>query len=59
LEDQKWGNDWKYYYNIEPFNYINDKEKEKNILGGEAVLFGDQIDSINFDYKAFPGKFFY
>jgi hexosaminidase len=47
------GDIWKLFYNIEPYDFIT--SKHENFLGGEALLFGDQVDQFNIDYKLWPG----
>ncbi|KAL0484177.1 hexosaminidase [Acrasis kona] len=50
-----WVDTWISFYNIEPYSIANFTQEEKKLLiGGEACMWGEAVDDINFDSRVFP-----
>jgi len=49
----EWVDTWQDFYNSDPYNGITGKNLH-NIIGGEAIMFGEQVDSTNFDSRVWP-----
>ncbi|KAF9124214.1 hypothetical protein BGW39_008386 [Mortierella sp. 14UC] len=45
--------DWQKAYSFNPLQGLNSKESKK-VLGGEALLWGEQVDNTNLDTKLWP-----
>lgn len=45
--------DWQKAYSFNPLQGLNTKESKK-VLGGEALLWGEQVDNTNLDTKLWP-----
>ncbi|KAF9146694.1 hypothetical protein BGX30_010756 [Mortierella sp. GBA39] len=45
--------DWQKVYSFNPLQGLNTKESKK-VLGGEALLWGEQVDNTNLDTKLWP-----
>lgn len=50
LISKKWylddlNNNWEVFYNNDPLSGVDDKEKQKKVLGGEACMWGETVDS--------------
>jgi len=51
----KWGDTWKNFYLNEPLNGLKiTPDQEKLILGGEAAMWGEQVDDTNFESRVWP-----
>jgi len=50
-----WVDTWISFYNIEPNSIGNfTQDEQKLLLGGEACMWGEAVDDINFDSRVFP-----
>nr|CAH8858037.1 unnamed protein product [Trichobilharzia regenti] len=49
-----YGDDWKNYYLINPRNFGGNKEDEKFVIGGEAAMWGEYVDSTNLFSRSWP-----
>jgi hexosaminidase len=49
----EWVDTWQDFYNSDPAAGITGNNV-KNIIGGEAIMFGEQVDSVNFDSRVWP-----
>nr|XP_022328431.1 beta-hexosaminidase subunit alpha-like [Crassostrea virginica] len=42
-----YGQDWRKYYECEPYNFTGSTEQYKNVIGGEACVWAEYIDGTN------------
>lgn len=59
LISKKWylddlDNDWSVFYNNDPLSGIYDEEKQKKVLGGEACMWGESVDTSDFFNTVWP-----
>jgi hexosaminidase len=55
--EYEWENTWHIFYNNEPFmngSTVLPPSMQKLILGGEAAMWGEQVDQANFDSRVWP-----
>ncbi|GAM26161.1 hypothetical protein SAMD00019534_093360, partial [Acytostelium subglobosum LB1] len=45
-------NTWQTFYKADPYNGI--KKNQQNILGGEACMWSEQVNQMNFDTRVYP-----
>ena len=51
----EWVDTWKNFYANDPYTGINASPSQlANIIGGEAAMWGEQVDSVNFDSRVWP-----
>nr|XP_012639105.1 beta-hexosaminidase subunit beta [Microcebus murinus] len=49
-----YGQDWEKYYEVEPLNFAGSQEQKQLVLGGEACLWGEYVDSTNLTPRLWP-----
>ncbi|XP_045141263.1 beta-hexosaminidase subunit beta [Echinops telfairi] len=49
-----YGQDWTKYYEAEPFDFHGTPEQQKRIIGGEACLWGEYVDTTNLTPRLWP-----
>ncbi|KAL7648494.1 UNVERIFIED_CONTAM: hypothetical protein RMT77_000400 [Armadillidium vulgare] len=50
-----YGDDWFYkFYNCDPHQYVDNEEDKKLVIGGEACMWGEYIDSTNLIPQTWP-----
>jgi len=48
-----WGDTWMDFYEADPYDYVNGNNL-RNIIGGEAAMWGEQVDATNIDSRVWP-----
>ncbi|KAK2505100.1 hypothetical protein MC885_004392 [Smutsia gigantea] len=49
-----YGQDWRKYYEVEPLDFDGSTEQKKLVMGGEACLWGEYVDSTNLTPRLWP-----
>ncbi|XP_042546640.1 beta-hexosaminidase subunit beta [Dipodomys spectabilis] len=49
-----YGQDWKKYYEVEPLKFQGSETQKQLIIGGEACLWGEYVDSTNLTPRLWP-----
>ncbi|XP_036741978.2 beta-hexosaminidase subunit beta isoform X1 [Manis pentadactyla] len=49
-----YGQDWRKYYEVEPLDFDGSPEQKKLVMGGEACLWGEYVDSTNLTPRLWP-----
>ena len=51
----QWINTWQIFYHYDPIPRLNaTKEEKENVIGGEGCMWGEAVNSINFDSRVWP-----
>ncbi|CAK6444316.1 unnamed protein product [Pipistrellus nathusii] len=54
LDRISYGQDWRVYYAVEPLDFSGTQEQKQLVLGGEACLWGEYVDSTNLSPRLWP-----
>lgn len=54
LDKIAYGQDWRDYYTVEPLDFSGTQEQKQLVLGGEACLWGEYVDSTNLSPRLWP-----
>ncbi|XP_061163844.1 beta-hexosaminidase subunit alpha-like [Saccostrea echinata] len=49
-----YGQDWKKYYECEPYNFTGTAEQYSNVIGGEACVWAEYVDGTNLLSRLWP-----
>ncbi|XP_060057039.1 beta-hexosaminidase subunit beta-like isoform X2 [Erinaceus europaeus] len=49
-----YGEDWRTYYKVDPLRFSGSQEQKQRVLGGEACLWGEYVDSTNLTPRLWP-----
>ncbi|XP_048224008.1 beta-hexosaminidase subunit beta [Perognathus longimembris pacificus] len=49
-----YGQDWRTYYSVEPLDFQGSEKQKQLVMGGEACLWGEYVDSTNLTPRLWP-----
>ncbi|XP_006197724.1 beta-hexosaminidase subunit beta [Vicugna pacos] len=54
LDVIRYGQDWRGYYEVEPLDFPGSEKQKTLVIGGEACLWGEYVDSTNLTPRLWP-----
>ncbi|KAL0278259.1 UNVERIFIED_CONTAM: hypothetical protein PYX00_000125 [Menopon gallinae] len=54
LDHLKDGGDWIKFYNLDPYDFDGNDEQKKKVIGGEACMWSEAVDSTNVMQRVWP-----